>query len=327
MQYSFKKEAFEHFVQEIQNTKDFIAPIAGDQTKKVQRSHFAPIKNSSDIKLDAIPTFFPAKEYFFAKREVLFDYNGNTIKNPELHIKPFVIFGLRKCDLTGIKHQDHVFLDEHEDPFYKARREASTLIGLHCKEGDEYCFCNSVGLQEYGDVIFYDKGGTYAVETLTDKGEAFVHEYKTFFTEAHDSINEEDRKIENTFHLNSTDIKDLFKHTGWDELSKTCVSCGACNFLCPNCHCFTIKDETNMDLQSGQRVRVPASCQLRSFTRVAGDFVFRNERSERFKHRIYHQIEYYRDRHGEIFCTGCGRCIRGCPVKIDWVSKINEMKS
>jgi len=88
-----------------------------------------------------------------------------------------------------------------------------------------------------------------------------------------------------------------------------------------------VKDEINFDFTTGERVRIPSSCLQRRFTRVAGDHVFRYEKTARFKHRIYHQIQYFKDRHGEEFCTGCGRCIRGCPTRIDWVKGINTMKN
>ena len=65
---------------------------------------------------------------------------------------------------------------------------------------------------------------------------------------------------------------------------------------------------------------------LPEFTRVAGDHVFRKDREGRFKHRIYHQLDYYKDKYGEFLCTGCGRCIEGCPTRIDFVPIINEMK-
>ena len=141
-----------------------------------------------------------------------------------------------------------------------------------------------------------------------------------------DSITPADRITFNSLKLSTTDIKHLFAETFWESLSDKCISCGACTALCPTCHCFTIKDEVGFDLKTGKRIRIPASCQLRSFTRVAGDFVFRNKRVDRFKHRIYHQLQYFKDRHGVEMCTGCGRCIRACPTKINWVEAINVNK-
>ena len=321
MQYILKKEEFPDFFSEVRKEFAFIAPVAGDPAKKVQRTQFQEIEDSADIHID-INTYFPAKYFFFDKAEELFAFEGNKVKDPSLDIAQRVIFGLRRCDLVGIKHQDMVFLDEQPDPFYKARRDATLLCGLHCKGGDEYCFCQSFDHEDIYDLMCYDKDDIYVIETGSEKGEEFA---KAHLQETEDILTDEDRVTQNIFKLDTTEIKDHFQDEGWKELADTCLSCGACNHLCPNCHCFTIKDDVNMDLKTGRRIRNPASCQLRSFTRVAGDHVFRDARVERYKHRIYHQIEYFRDRHGEEFCTGCGRCIRGCPVRIDWVTKINQM--
>ena len=84
--------------------------------------------------------------------------------------------------------------------------------------------------------------------------------------------------------------------------------------------------EYNSDLQKGERYREWSSCQLDSFTRVAGDHVFRNKREDRFKHRIYHQLVYFKERYGLNMCVGCGRCIKLCPTTIDFVDIINKMK-
>jgi ferredoxin len=158
------------------------------------------------------------------------------------------------------------------------------------------------------------------------KGEALIRQYKSLFKIAKDEITSQDKKIINKKKLNTLDIKDSYHSDDWKKGADKCLACGACNFLCPNCHCFSIEDEVDFDLKTGKRVRKPASCQLRHFTRVAGDHVFRDSKLSRFKHRIYHQIEYFKERHDVVFCTGCGRCIEACPAKIDWVEIINDMK-
>lgn len=327
-QYLLNKKRFDRFFKAVVKSYDFIAPVRGDPTKQDSKSMFSKVKDSKEIFLGKITTYFPAKYLFFDKKEVMFEFKGNKIIDPKLKLRQRVIFGLRRCDLNGIKHQDIVFIEEAKevDPFYKKRRDASLLIGYHCKEGDEYCFCNSVELVDFFDLMFYDKGKKYVVEVGSVKGKEFIEKYRKYFKETGEVITEEDRKIVNYKKLDSVHIKEIYYRPEWKELSKKCLSCGACNHLCPNCHCFDIYDEVDFDLKTGRRVRVPESCQLKPFTRVAGDHIFRESRLARFRHRIYHQIEYFRDRHNIIFCTGCGRCIRGCPVRIDWVKGINDMK-
>ena len=56
---------------------------------------------------------------------------------------------MRLCDANAIDILDKLYLDpEYPDPYYKAKRDATTIIGLNCeKEIDEYCFCGSMDLQ------------------------------------------------------------------------------------------------------------------------------------------------------------------------------------
>lgn len=324
LQYALKKEDFGRFFNKVRQEYDFVAPVIGNKEKKIQKSFFKKIESPKEIYLVS-NTYYPVKGFFFKPNEVIFEFNGNKIIDPKLTLKPTVYFGLRICDLNGIWHQDIVFLEENVDPFYKARRDASVLIGMHCKEGDDYCFCNSFHLTDFFDLMFYDKGDVYAIEVGSEKGAKFLNHFKSFFKEA-DIITPEDKKIINKKRLFNHHIKNDYCRDEWKKGSDKCISCGACNFLCVNCHCFDIDDEINFDLKTGKRIRKPASCQLRSFTRVAGDHIFRLSRNARFKHRIFHQIQYFKDRHHVRFCTGCGRCIEGCPVRIDWVDIINEMK-
>ena len=324
-QYALKKEDFGRFANAVIKKYDFIAPVIGNEEKKVSKSFFRKINSAEEIYLEKI-AYYPVKSFFFDAEETIFEFKGQRVIDPKLKLRERVFFGLRRCDLNGIWHQDVVFLDENKDPFYKARRDVSLLIGLHCREGNEYCFCNSFELKDFFDLMFYDKGDIYAIETGTEKGEKFVKEFPAFFKAVENIITEEDKKIINKKKLNSIDIKELYSREEWKQGADICLSCGACNFLCPNCHCFDINDVVNFDLKTGKRIRNPASCQLRSFTRVAGDQIFRNARLARFKHRIYHQIQYFKDRHNVVFCTGCGRCIEGCPVRIDWVNIINGMR-
>jgi sulfhydrogenase subunit beta (sulfur reductase) len=324
-QYILKKEDFDNFFDHVRAEYEFIAPVSGTQTKQVSASFFTKIDNPQEIYLDK-KTYYPVKGFFFHPQETLFEFHGDKIINSTIALEDTVFFGLRRCDLNSIWHQDLVFSEGYGDPFYQARRDASLLLGLHCKEGDDYCFCNSIQLKDFFDLMFYDKGELYAIEVGSEKGKKFIQRFSHLFIEDEDIITADDKKTLNRKKLDSLDIAHDYNNDAWEKGADICIACGACTFLCPNCHCFSIEDEINFDLQSGKRTREPASCQLRHFTRVAGEYIFRDSKLARFKHRIYHQIQYFRERHGVVFCTGCGRCIEGCPVRIDWVGIINEMK-
>ena len=88
--------------------------------------------------------------------------------------------------------------------------------------------------------------------------------------------------------------------------------------------CFNVEDDVDL-AGGGTRDAEWDSCQFRDFTKVAGGHVFREGRVDRFKHRIYHKLQYFREEFGILMCTGCGRCIRGCPAKIEWNELVNDL--
>ncbi|MCF7862184.1 4Fe-4S dicluster domain-containing protein [Candidatus Woesearchaeota archaeon] len=321
-QFELKKRDLNEFLANIIQDSELIAPVKKEDKQVI----FSQVVDPSSVSLSNL-SLFPVKNYFFSKKEVILKFKNNKIidTSESIVVKKRIFFGLRKCDINSIMHQDIVFLENDPDPFYKARREKSILIGVHCKEGDEYCFCNSFELGDYQDLMFYEKNKSFIIEAYTQEGLCFLNNYRRFLELVSGKLSEEDKLTKNSLNLKNTDIGPLYDKMEWETMAEKCLVCGACNHLCPNCHCFVIKDETDFSLKTGERVRIPASCMQRRFTRVAGDHVFRREKTARFKHRIYHQIKYFHDRHHVIFCTGCGRCIRGCPTKIDWVTKINEM--
>ncbi|MCB9359619.1 4Fe-4S dicluster domain-containing protein [Candidatus Woesearchaeota archaeon] len=329
-QYVLKKENFNNFVEKVMADYDFIAPVKAKKNILRSKSLYQKISNPEDIFLDD-HSYHTVKGFFNDPREKLFDFDGNKIINPVIELRQRVFFGLRKCDLNGIWHQDMVFLDnKHQcDPFYKARRDVSVLIGLHCNNGFEHCFCNSLDLRsDFHDLMFFDKNNDFIIEVGSDKGRKIIEIASDFLEQGDNLLTEEDRKIKNMGHeLKTTNIKKFYHHEDWKTKgADKCLACGACNMLCPNCHCFTIEDDVDFSLKKGTRIRKPAPCQLKHFTRVAGDHIFRQDKTARFKHRIYHQLQYFQDRHDVQFCTGCGRCIAGCPARIDWIEIINNME-
>jgi len=306
----------------LQKEFEIIAPVKNSAVR------FQSIKDPEEIYLDAI-SYFPAKEYFFRKKEVLFGFKGLKIAVPELEKPKRIFFGLRKCDLNAIKHQDKVFLETVKDPYYSAMRENSILIGYHCNTApSKYCFCGTLNLQDYYDLLFFDRGEIFYVDVGTEKGQRLIDSQKKFFEPIDYQLTVEDRKISNAGRLLTDDISEFYDNHLWTDGINNCLSCGACTALCPTCYCFEMHDEVSTkNIKNGERIRNWSSCQLREFTKVAGNHVFRNSRDARFKHRIYHQLQYFREKNGVNLCVGCGRCIAGCPTRIDFVEIINEMKN
>lgn len=315
--FGFEKKRLNEFLEELKKNFQLIAPVKRDITR------FEIINDVKEINLEKNP-LIPVKQYFFKAEETLFHFNSVEIKPLKLEKPKRIFFGLRKCDLNAIKHQDMVFIEDAKDHYYRALRENSYLIGYHCNNAcTEYCFCGSMELVDFYDLMFYD-GDNFLVKSGSEKGNFLIKKYKKYFKATNTKPNEE--MLCDTDRLKKKDISNLYYHGDWKKGVELCLSCTACTALCPTCYCFESYDEVSTkDTKKGERKRKWSSCQLQEFSRVAGNHIFRKEREDRFKHRIYHQLDYFKKKYSINLCVGCGRCIEGCPTRIDFVKIINEM--
>jgi len=313
-----KKEVFPSFIKLLLKDYEVIAPVL-DYIHK-----FKIIESPDEINLNFTNTLYPPKKFFLPHNETLFDYDKNKIKT-RIKNKKRIIFGIRPCDVHSLLILDRFFEDKISDPFYALHRKNTLIFALNCSQGNEYCFCESLGYDKltYGyDLLFTRLKDGFLVEIGSQKGESLT---KKYFSETNKKPQKKhlcDLKL-NTSKLQK--LEEKFDDKKWEEESKACLSCGACVFTCPTCGCFTVEDFPDFDLTSGSRKRTWSTCQLKDFSKVAGNFVFREQRSRRFQHRIYHKFDYYPALYGENMCVGCGRCIRNCPPRIDMVRILNEL--
>lgn len=303
----------------LQDFGEVIAP-AYNQTSPFLRMR--PIKSIDEAVLEGI-SWFTSKKYVFPPKQTLFSFKGKKITRPKKDIKSRVLFGLRMCDLNAFAVNDELFLNqEPKMPFYEEFRKKLLLVGLWCdKPQDKYCFCDSMDLKHHYDLCLFEKGENFHIKVGSAKGEKVLEKLKL-------KSDEEWREAPKCkMKLKTTDIKKFFqKDKEWQKGEKDCLSCGDCTTLCPTCLCYDIEDETNLGGTCGERCAKWDSCMYKDFTLVAGGEHFRGKRLDRFKHRIYHKLQYFKEDHKKSMCTGCGRCIRGCPTKIDWIKIINEME-
>src|SRR3989338_108685 len=245
-----KKERLNGFIEKLQQDFEVIAPLKGDVIR------FLPLKNPDDIFLGK-NAYFPIKEYFFKKNEVLFQFNGTKIIVPELPSKKRAFFGLRRCDLNAIKHQDMVFMNDIHDPYYTAARKDSYLIGYHCNTAPSpYCFCGSLELADYFDLMVYDKKDDFLVEIGSSKGKGMAKKYASLFSKTSKKISEEEKKIPGSDRLEKKDISLFYNNSDWKKGTDLCLSCGACTALCPTCYCFETHDEVKTsNINEGERKR------------------------------------------------------------------------
>ncbi len=312
MQKILPKKDLKKFIENLMKKYEVIAPVKEGITK------FKILKSENDLNKFYLReiTLAPFKEFLIPEREELLNFKDKKIK--EVVKKPkkkTVVFGLRKCDLNAILVLDEVMFDKN----YKIKRNNMILVGLHCEHPDKYCFCNSMELEDFHDLFFYEDGGNYHISIGSEKGKPLVKNLKK-------SEKEIIKKIKNFKTLGDKDIEAHYNNKIWKSDADKCLSCGACTAYCPTCNCFDIKDELDINLKDGKRLRETASCQLHSFSRVAGGKIFRTSVLARFKHFVYHKIVYFKKQKGKYMCTGCGRCLRVCPPRIDWVNTINLMK-
>ncbi|MBI2420013.1 MAG: 4Fe-4S dicluster domain-containing protein [Ignavibacteriales bacterium] len=296
-------------------------------------TNFIYINDGKDlvINADSKPTKLSAKEFFFPKTEPLFFYKKNhdgvDLLDPKDVLRKTVLFGVKPCDAAAVPVMGKVFNWDYKDEFFNRRVEQTVIIGMACSYSDVYCFCTSTGLSpesSKGSDVFLKpaQNSSYIAEAVTPKGEAFVVEFSSFF----DAANENDVKLllnspkgpEKKFDANQVKqwLDGHFEDPLWNEVGETCLGCAQCAFTCPTCHCFDIVDES-CGYNCGRRVKNWDGCQFGLFTKHASGHNPRGHQPERYRQRISHKFKYYQDKFGEILCTGCGRCTRGCPVGID----------
>ena len=269
------------------------------------------------------------KLWFFPRSEVIASGKGGALEVASLLEEATVLFGLRPCDTASLELLDKIFLDDaYLDPYYKSRRENTTIVALACSEPNPACFCTSVGggpgASAGADVLAVDLGNEFLFEAVSDKGEALLtkHEKLLSAAVANDDaakaklIAEAEAKLKP---VKTDDLADklsgVFDAPVWEAIGERCVGCGTCTYLCPTCHCFGIYDE-----KAGanvQRIRVQDACMFPQFTLEASGHNPRDTQGARARQRVMHKFSYTVDNVGETFCVGCGRCVSRCPVNID----------
>ena len=219
---------------------------------------------ADDIVVGEVRAFEPLKAFFTRAKEKVAEDFKDTI--PHQEDKPFAVVGAKACDLKGFQVQDHVFGQPgDEDPFYKKTREQNLIISADCTLVLETCYCLALGVspfpQECFDINLSSGPEGFLVETGSLKGEELVKANGSLFETADSNLisqKEIKRKkiaeqVENNIRENAVPGQDQFeniieknyKSPLWEEEAKTCVECGACNTVCPTCHCFLLSDQKN----------------------------------------------------------------------------------
>ena len=333
------------------NKKDFIEfldnlsrdyHVFGPAEKEPGQFAFVPMEDPAKVVMDYVHTVLPPKKFFFPQRETLLTFDLSEAQprvEAVIEHKPQAIVGIHPCDLHGIQRLDTVFEDENSDPYYVEKRQSALLVGVNCMP-DEQCFCTSMGTMkppENGfDLFLTDIGDSFAVEIGSIKGEETLDKHARTSPLAAADI----AKINNWYEKKQSSQKlavkiqvdhlpllfeGEYRDKIWNELGERCLSCGACNLVCPTCYCFDVTDEVSLANQKrGERQRFWDGCQLEEFAMVAGGENFRHNRSDRNRHRFYRKFLYPVLKYKKTFCVACGRCVRSCLVHISVVDTVNH---
>jgi formate hydrogenlyase subunit 6/NADH:ubiquinone oxidoreductase subunit I len=185
------------------------------------------------------------------------------------------------------------------------------------------------------DLHLVDMGEAYAVDVSTEAGQELMKNARsvpgsiTDINRLNAVLSEKWPRFPYRLDFDVSDLPSLLnmsmKSPLWNELGERCLACAACTNVCPTCFCFDVKDEIDLNLTSGRRIRTWDSCQLDEFANVAGGHNFRKSRALRQRHRFMRKGRYILESHNYLGCVGCGRCARACLVDITPVGVFNEL--
>lgn len=258
-----------------------------------------------------------------------------------------MLFGAKACDLRSLNILDYVFKEgDFKDPFYIDSREKTVIIAGDCSEYRENCFCLALGINPYPeenfDLGFSEVSGGFIFTIDSPKGESLIKSYQAYFKKASaEQIKERENKRKeflkayrkkisrDNFPEKSTWQENVKRHNLsqiWEDRSEKCVECGACNLVCPTCHCFILEDYKRAE-EKFARARIWDSCQYKGFARVAGGANPRSRLAERIRNRFIKKFDFFPVNAGLYACTGCGRCSEACIAGIDIRDVLKELSS
>jgi len=274
----------------------------------------------------------PPKSVCFPQSEITFRVEKGHYHSM-IAAHPTILFGIRACDLMGMRQASNFMSRDRSDPYYGAKRDAALTVVMACpgKQNDN-CFCttmNSGPVASRGfDLQLFDAGKSFIVEIGSYKGEVLLSPFSLpdlepriaaertneFRSKAYRDLRRADAVPEAMNRLrNGTESEGV-----WDRFGAKCIQCGGCAYVCPTCTCFNICDHVSAPGE-GIRLRSWDVCLLGGFTREASGHNPRPTQALRLKRRHEHKLLYCsgKDIQEAIAgCTGCGRCSDFCPVHI-----------
>lgn len=257
--------------------------------------------------------------------------------------RPLALFGVRACDIHAIRMLDRIFLGgEAVDPHYRARRTSCAVIAVNCTHPGGNCFCASLGTgptaEEGFDLCLTELAAVgasgFLVQTGSDLGDTILDQIP--LRSASETERAAPQQIAKALSARmrrlgypaglQTLIPARHQSPVWQEAAKRCTACGSCTLVCPTCFCTDTVDTCDLAGDWAKRVRIWGSCFSRRHSYIHGGPV-RASVASRYRQWVTHKFAAWVDQFGRLGCVGCGRCITWCPVGIDVLSVIEQIRN
>jgi len=331
------RDVYNDFVKSLISDYELIGPKKKDKAVY----DFVPIKDISELDTNYTKTTIPpAKKILFPPAEKLITYEINKTINIKSVIEGSqkVLFGINAWDIYGMNFLDKFFTTDFVDENYVHRRKNLIVIGMD-SEPTETNFSLSMGC-EYAkdgfDLYLTELKDKYFIRVATAKGDEILNKYAETSNAKAEDFKEYNKYMDDyrlKFKLN-VDIKNFYDNFEliyndeefWKRIAKNCYSCGSCNLVCPTCFCFNVRDDIELNLKDGNKIREWDSCMIPEYGLVAGGHNFRPDKENRLKQRYRCKLKTFLDKFGRYACVGCGRCIEACLAKINIAEDINSVK-
>ena len=249
--YKIQKSNLPKLYAAIAEKMDLFLPI-----KTAGQVNFGLYSDGCEADIDTLKTVKSGKDIFFPQSEVLYKVRKEegkfAIEGEAPRSTPFVVFGIRGCDVKALSVLDKVFLSQPVDSYYAARREHGIIVSQACGRPDTSCFCKVFGVdcaEPEGDVVTWLFGQELYWQPKTEKGEKLTEEVSALLEKAEDDAMESTKEAIRTM-VEKLPYANLsleqwgaaaadanFNSKLWEQLYKPCLACGTCTFVCPTCQC------------------------------------------------------------------------------------------
>jgi formate hydrogenlyase subunit 6/NADH:ubiquinone oxidoreductase subunit I len=303
---------------------------------------FEPFREESFTLDYGKPSLSP-KSLFLPHSGVTFKVENNEFRQL-VSAEKTILFGIRSCDMMGIRQSTSFMTRDHTDIYYQRKRELAITIVMACPGPlNETCFCTTTRsgpVAEKGfDLQVFDMGDVLMFETGSRRGEELLRSdlfivvddsyanawIKKFREKAVSEMPPVASVLEAMSRLEDGAVDEKI----WEYFGSKCISCGGCAYVCPTCTCFNVYDQES-SAGSGLRLRAWDTCLFGGFTREASGHNPRPTQASRLQRRHEHKLLYYNKtdiQEALCGCVGCGRCSDFCPVKIGTLEVVKAISN